>query len=219
MIWPLVALLVLAAFAFAVLAFRAPRAGWEAIGAALLLGVAGYAMQGHPDLQSVLKAPAEGGGIDGENVVAARIALSTSSIPTQNRWVILADALARRGRFAEAVEVLDTAVGANPGDYEAWLAMGNALVAHAAGAPTPAALHAYRRSIESAPHLPGPRFFYGVSLIQLGRAEDARAQWQAALDAAPEDAAYRPLIAASLLRLDRASGASPLGTPASDAER
>jgi len=48
MTWVLV--LGLAALVFAAMVFlgRLPRTGWEVTGAALLFGLAGYALQGHP---------------------------------------------------------------------------------------------------------------------------------------------------------------------------
>lgn len=54
MIWALAILTALAAFLLAVL-LRAPRKGWEAIGAALLVGIAGYAFQASPGLSGAPK--------------------------------------------------------------------------------------------------------------------------------------------------------------------
>lgn len=48
MTWVLVIGLVVGAFLIAVFVLRAPRVSWEAIGAALVLGIAGYALQGSP---------------------------------------------------------------------------------------------------------------------------------------------------------------------------
>ncbi|HWU02932.1 MAG TPA: cytochrome C biosynthesis protein, partial [Novosphingobium sp.] len=59
MIW--LAVIALAVAVFAVLAgvLRAPRAGWEAIVAALMIGLAGYAAQGHPGVPGAPKSARE----------------------------------------------------------------------------------------------------------------------------------------------------------------
>ncbi|MGB3377535.1 MAG: hypothetical protein WBA55_02065, partial [Allopontixanthobacter sediminis] len=50
MIWiPLIALAVLA-FVLAAFVVKLPRSGWALFGAALLFGLAGYALQGSPGL-------------------------------------------------------------------------------------------------------------------------------------------------------------------------
>ena len=58
MIWAVVIGLALAAFVTLAVVFKVPRKGWEAIGAALLLGIAGYALQGSPNQPGAPKAAA-----------------------------------------------------------------------------------------------------------------------------------------------------------------
>jgi cytochrome c-type biogenesis protein CcmH len=54
--------------------------------------------------------------------------------------------MARRGRYADAAEILLGAVKASPRGSEGWLALGDALYAHAGGVLTPAAALAYDRA-------------------------------------------------------------------------
>jgi cytochrome c-type biogenesis protein CcmH len=63
-----------------------------------------------------------------------------------DRWIVIADAMTRRGRYAEAAEILLGAVEARPRGSEGWLALGDALYAHAGGVLTPAAALAYARA-------------------------------------------------------------------------
>jgi|GEM_PF-1524602 len=63
-----------------------------------------------------------------------------------DRWIVIADAMARRGRYAEAAEILLGAVEARPQASEGWLALGDALYAHAGGVLSPAAALAYERA-------------------------------------------------------------------------
>src|SRR3546814_4542336 len=59
--------------------------------------------------------------------VDARKEMVASADRSASREMIVADALARQGQFANAAAMLREAVGRNPRDAEAWLALGNAL--------------------------------------------------------------------------------------------
>jgi cytochrome c-type biogenesis protein CcmH len=193
---------------------RAPRKGWEAIGAALLLGIAGYAFQGSPTLPAAPKEGAETITGNPAAMVEARSIVSKSGIPPNDRWVIIADALTRNGQYADAAEILRGAVDANPKNAEAWLAMANDLVAHADWQLTPAALYAYRRASASAPDQPGPPFFLGLALAQSGRFQEARTLWTHLLAGTPPDAPWRADLVDKLGRLDRIMAAQQSAAPA-----
>jgi cytochrome c-type biogenesis protein CcmH len=199
--WPLVLLLALAAFLAAAFVLKAPRATWAALGAALLLGLAGYASQGHPELPGAPKAPQETILADPAALVAEQQRFA-SAPPGTNRWLIVAEGFARHGQFANAAEVLRGAVARNPRDADAWVALGNALVAHADGTLSPAALNAYTRAAEADPQHPGPPFFLGLAVAQSGRFGEARQLWAGLLARAPADARWHDLVVSRLQRLD-----------------
>jgi cytochrome c-type biogenesis protein CcmH len=186
----------------ALILLRVPRAGWEAIAAALLLGIAGYGLQGSPNLMGSPRTPAQSLGGDPAALVAERQKLAGAAGTAANRHLIIADALARNRRFGDAAEVLRGAVAKNPGDGEAWLAMANALVEHADGMLTPASLYAYQQSTRAAPGNPAPPYFLGLALAQSGRLAEARAIWAQLLGAAPAQAPWRAELAEKLGRLD-----------------
>jgi len=202
MSWPLV--LLLAIFAFIVLAFvlQAPRGGWEAIGAALLLGIAGYGLQGSPGLPGAPKPPAETVAGNSDALVRERKSLSGKGEIAADNWVVIADGLARNGQYANAAAILLGAVEKDPGNGEAWLAMANALVSHAEGQLTPASLHAFRQAAAAAPDNPGPPFFLGLALAQSGRLAEARELWNRLLESTPPDAPWRSDLEMRLRRLD-----------------
>lgn len=202
MTWAVALLLALAAFLVAAFVLRASRQGWEAIGAALLLGIAGYAFQARPDVPAAPKVARERVTGDPRALVEARNRVTQRGIPPSDRWVVIADALVRNGQFGDAAEILRGAVGKDPKNAEAWLAMANALVAHADGALTPASFYAYRRAAAAAPEHPGPPFFLGLALAQSGRFEEARALWRRQLAATPADAPWRADLADKLARLE-----------------
>lgn len=179
-----------------------PRAGWEAIGAALLLGIAGYGLQGSPGLPGAPKAPVQTISGDPQALVAARKSLDGQSVAPGSNWVVIADAFARQGQFADAAGVLLGAVDKNPKDADAWLALANALVGHAEGQLSPAALYAYRSAAQAAPDHPGPPLFLGLAMAQSGRFAEARSLWADLLASSPPDAPWRSDLEQRLTRLD-----------------
>lgn len=193
-------LLAAGAFAFAVLALRLPRGGWALLGAALLFGLAGYALEGAPGQAGAPKAAAAPRAQGGTELVEARRAIYGPAPPS--RFVTVADGFARRGQYTDAAGILRGALAENPNDQEAWLALANALTEAAQGQLTPAALYAYERAERADPASPGPGFFLGVALIRSGRPVEARAVWAGMLERAPADAAWRPGLEERLARLD-----------------
>jgi cytochrome c-type biogenesis protein CcmH len=205
MTWLWAILLGLAAMGLVLLLMRmmgGARIGWEAIGTALLLGIAGYGLQASPDLPGAPKRAVERIAGDPQAIVAERKALDGNSATPGNNWVVVSDAFARQGQFADAAGVLLGAVESNPKDADAWLALGNALVGHAEGALSPAALYAYRTAAQAAPDHPGPPFFLGLAMAQSGRFAEARALWADVLERSPADAPWRTDLQERLARLD-----------------
>ena len=178
------------------------RQGWELVAATLLAGIAGYAAQAHPGLPGAPKLAAALTAGDGAALVEERNALSgRAGLPGDN-WLMIADGFVRNGRYADAAGMLKIAVEKQPGNGEAWLALANALVAHAEGMVTPASLNAYDRATRAAPDRPGPPYFLGLALAQSGRFGEARAIWAQLLERSPKEAPWRADLAGKLGRLD-----------------
>lgn len=201
--WVLAAGLALLAFALIAWLGQWKTEGWLAVGAALVAGLAGYAAQGHPGLAGspryAIPEPAfENPGA----LVQARLSLSGQTGLPSDGNILRADAYVRNGQFADAVDWLRVAVEKDPNNSEAWLALGNALVAHAEGMLSPSALYAYRKAAEAAPNAPGPPWFLGLALAQSGQFGQARAIWAQLLASAPQDAPWRADLADKLQRLD-----------------
>ncbi len=193
-------LLAAAAFGVAVLALRLPRVGWTLFGAALLFGLAGYALQGSPGQVGSPKVAAAAAADTGVALVEARRELYGPTPPS--RFVTVADGFARRGQFSDAAGILRGSLEQESRDPEAWLALANALVENAEGQLTPAAMYAFAQAEQQDPASPGPGFFLGVALINSGRPGEARRLWADMLARAPADAPWRDGLKDRLGRLD-----------------
>ena len=90
--WAIAIVLAVLALAALIRLGRAPRAAWEAVAAALVFGLAGFAFQAHPDQAGAPKAAAEDTGASGAAMVAERRQMNTTGGPTSgDRWMIPAD--------------------------------------------------------------------------------------------------------------------------------
>jgi len=201
MTWVLIILI--AAVVFGVMAFvlKLPRSGWEITGAALLFGISGYALQGHPGQAGAPQAPVENAKLADQTLIKQRQEMGAAFGQGQT-WLVLADALTRQGQYGAAADVLRNALAKSPKDADLWVALGNALVGHTAGVITPAAQFAFQKAANIAPDHPGPPFFMGLALAQTGRLAEARTLWAELLARSPVDAPYRADLQARLERLD-----------------
>ena len=171
----------------------------KAAAAALLLGASGYALQGRPELAG---SPAQGS--EARNylpLTEARHAFFGNFTAAES-WLRMSEALARDGKSADSVGILQNAVRRYPGDTQLWVGLGNALVDHSRGLTPPAEL-AYRRAAEVSPGYPAPRFFYGLALARSGDRQGAVRLWKEVLADAPPDASWRPLVEQGVAALSR----------------
>ncbi|MBX7495724.1 hypothetical protein K3172_07625 [Qipengyuania sp. 6B39] len=209
MTWLPILALALATFAVAVVVLKLPRTVWMLFGAALLFGLAGYGVSGSPGQPAAPKAAEpELAAQTGELIVKARREFYPEGV-LPSRFVVTADAFARRGDFESSARFLRNAVTENPRDGEAWLALGNSLVEHADGKLTAAALFAYQRAEELQPMNPAPTYFLGLTFLREGNPVRTRELWVDLLEKAPEDSEWRPLLQDRLARLDALLGIGP----------
>lgn len=209
MSWLPIIVLAVLTFALAVFALKLPRTLWMLFGSALLFGLAGYALQGQPGLAGAPAAAVEQEDAGtGELLVSARREFYTAGA-MPSRFVVTADAFTRRGQHEQAANFLRNAVEDNPRDGEAWLALGNALVEHADGRLTAAALYAYSEAEKVDPANPAPTYFLGLAFLRAGEPGKTLALWGELLDQAPEDADWRAPLEARLERLKALLGMGP----------
>ena len=159
-------------------------------GAALMVGAAGYALQGRPSLAgspnlAATRAPPV-------PLTEARKALMGQFTPADT-WMTISESYASRGQTKDAVGVMNSAIRARPNEYALWVGLGNALADHARTL-TPGARFAFRRAAELAPGHPAPWFFLGLAEARSGRPEVAVILWREILARAPADASWRPIV-------------------------
>lgn len=207
--WLAVLALALGAFAFAVLRLKLPREGLTLFGAALIFGLAGYAWQGSPGQPSAPKAAAPAAGEQGAAMVEGRAALFDRTLPPPD-YLVTSDAFARRGQFDDAAALLQKGLADNPEDLESWLALGMALVGHADGFVTPAAVQAFARARAVDPAHPGAEYFLGYAYLQSGEIVAARNVWAGLVERSPADAPWREGVAAEVARLDDMIARAPM---------
>ena len=157
---------------------------------ALVLGAAGYALQGSPSLPGVRAAASNAHDIF--PLTDARHAFFGYFTPAEP-WLRMSEALEHDGQSEDAVGILENAVKRYPGDQQLWIGLGNALVDHARGLTPPAEL-AYKRAAEMAPGYPAAPFFYGLALARSGDRQDALALWRGILKSASGQSDWRPLV-------------------------
>jgi cytochrome c-type biogenesis protein CcmH len=173
--------------------------------AALLLGAAGYALQGSPGQPG---APAQGG--EARDVIPLTEARHAffGNFTSAESWLVMSEALARGGNSEDAVNILQNAVRRYPADPQLWIGLGNALVDHARGLTPPAQL-AYERAAALAPGHPAAPFFYGLAVARSGDRAAAVQLWRSILADAPKDASWRPLVEQGVAALSRSPSAPP----------
>jgi cytochrome c-type biogenesis protein CcmH len=200
-------LIVLLAVAFGLLARfgNLPRSGLELLGAALIVGLAGYAWQGSPAQPgSPVTSREAAGKVDAAAMTALR-KLRTGA-GEEGAWLDMGDALTRAGATQEAVLAIRSGIRDHRNSPDLWVGLGNALIAHGDGVISPAAMFAFQHAASLSPEHPGPAFFYGLALAQQGQFEQAATVWRGLLARTPPNAPWRADLVA---RIGAITGAPP----------
>lgn len=209
--WAIFALLAALAGTGLILA-RMPRAIWELVGAALLLGAAGYAWQGNPSLAGDPRKPADSGLKFDNDLANLRNAFSGPDSQS-GPWITMSDGLARQGDYASASNVLVSGLKAYPDNANLWVALGNMLIYKAEGAVSPAAAYSYEQAMRVAPTNFAAPYFYGLALAQSGQYDNARKLWVALYNRVPDDSPLHADLEVNLARLDRVLAGQPAKVP------
>lgn len=186
---------------------RLPKGGLEYVAAALLLGIAGYAWQGHPDLPGSPVHPATPD-LGGELAVTAERRAMMGQFNGAAQWIDTSEALIRNGSSASAVAILTTATRRYPDNADLLVGLGNALVEHGGGTINPAAQYAFQKAANLSPQHPAPPFFFGLALARSGQFDQASTIWRELLERTPPNASWRGDLEKRIAQLDAERSAS-----------
>ncbi len=207
--WLILLVMIIALFGALVFLGKLPRTAFELTGAALLLGVAGYAWQANPGMAGVSVEPTEKPNSFDEASITSREEMG-QRFGTAREWLVFSDALNRNGRHGAAANYLRNGVKEHPNDPDLWVGLGNAIVVHADGVITPAAQFAFQKAADISPEHPGPPFFLGMAYAQSGKIDQARAIWTELLERSAEDAPWRKDLESRLAAMEKMQPALPM---------
>lgn len=184
---------------------KLPAVSRPLAGAAIMLGLTGYALQGSPSLagKPVAKA-AESEGF-GEALTDRQQGMADRFGPAA-QWIGMSDGFMRTGKTELASQALEKGLEKYPDNVDLWVGLGNALVAHGGGVMSPAAALAFDEAARRDPSHPAPPFFAGLAMAQSGDLKGAEAVWSQLLERSPADAPWRPDLEQRLAQLREAMG-------------
>ena len=183
-------------------ALGVPRVLWSFVGAALMLGAAGYAWQGSPTLAGAAPPPRTALRTDDPQLTTLRDAM-LGRFTLDNAYLIAADAMTASGDDRAAVRVLLGGLNKLPDSFVLWTALGSAYTRHDGNQVSPATRFAFDRARRLGPGHPAPDFFEGLAFARSGDLAAAQPYWRRAVRLAPTTLSYRKDIAVRLAILDR----------------
>ena len=195
---------------------RVPAATATLVAAALMLGLAGYALTGKPGQPgkiAVVQINDAGFG----SPIAANQGEMRERFGEAGQWLGMADAMARRGKTELAIKALQGGIKQYPDNVDLWVALGNAFVAHSGDQLTPAAALAFDEAAKRSPDHPAPAFFAGLALARSGDLARAEGVWADLLARSAADAPWRGDLEARLAQL-RAMRTPATAAPAAPAQ-
>lgn len=187
---------------------KVPSASRPLLGAAVMLGLAGYALHGKPSLpgKPVVVAKEQEG--FGEELKDRQRGMADRFGPA-SMWISMSDGFMRTGKTELAAQTLQKALLKYPDNVDLWVGLGNALVAHGGGMMSPASALAFEQAAKREPNHPAPPFFAGLAMAQSGDFAGADRIWSALLQRSPENAPWAEDLRMRLAQLHQAMGKTP----------
>ncbi|KQM63807.1 hypothetical protein ASE75_11225 [Sphingomonas sp. Leaf17] len=179
-----------------------PRLLSSFVGAALMLGAAGYALQGRP-MVPAHPASTTTAAITVDPAIIDLREQMTGRISMDGAYLIAGDAMLRSGNAGSAAQVVLGGVRKYPQSFVLWMGLGTTLAAKDGMQVSPASLFAFRQAMRLAPAHPAPPFFLGLAYVQAGEFAKAQPFWARAVRLAPPPADYYRGLVIRLVALNQ----------------
>jgi cytochrome c-type biogenesis protein CcmH len=172
---------------------KLPRKTWEAVAAAGVLAMSGYALQGRPDAAGAPAAASPGKNQTAEALILMRSEMDLT-FSSARPYLILSDAYARDGNYQFAASYIRSGIKKNPNEADLWAGLGLQLLLASDGQMSPPAKYAFDKARSLAPNRPAPDYFEGLTALFDGKIDVALNQWQRLIDHAGKDAKWKPRL-------------------------
>lgn len=195
--WIALGLLAALSLGAIILLGRLPKNLWQVAGAALLLGMTGYALQGRPAAPS---SPAKS--LAAQEDAAVQLveirAEMDQSFGAAKRWLVTADSFAKQGEYQLAASYIQSGLKQNPDDPDLWSALGLQLMLASDGQMSPPAQLAFDKARAIRPNYPAPYYFAGLARLFGQDVDGAILLWEKTLSLATPNAKWKPRIESQL---------------------
>ncbi len=203
--WVALGVLAVATLAALVFAGRLPRSLWQVAAAAIVLAMAGYALQGRPDLPDAPAKPISAKGDTAAALIEMRGKMD-QHFSAARKWLIPADSFARSGQFRTADSFIRSGLHEDPNSADLWVAQGVLIMLSSNGEISPPAKLAFDKARAARPsNHPGPDYYEGLAELFQGRVGPALDKWRAVLARAPESADWKPMLESQIAGIEALS--------------
>ena len=194
------ALGLLSVLSLSVLVFfvRSSKGLWQVAAATVLLGMAGYALQGRPSLPPAPAKPLEASTVGATQLVEIRADMD-QSFGSAQRWLVTADSFAKQGDYPLSASYIKSGLRADPQNADLWSALGLQLMLASEGQMSPAAKLAFDKARAIRPIYPAPYYFDGLTRLFAGDLDGAILLWEKTVSLATPNAKWKTRIESQLL--------------------
>lgn len=195
--WFVLGLLSVLSLSALVFFVRSSKGLWQVAAAAVLLGMAGYALQGRPSLPPAPAQPLEASAVGATQLVEIRADMD-ESFGSAKRWLVTADSFAKQGDYPLSASYIQSGLRKDPENADLWSALGLQLMLASEGQMSPAAQLAFDKARAIRPKYPAPYYFAGLARLFAGDLDGAILLWEKTVSLATPTAKWKTRIESQL---------------------
>jgi cytochrome c-type biogenesis protein CcmH len=195
--WLALGLLSILSLSILVYCVRSSKGLWQVAGAAVLLGMTGYALQGRPSLPTAPAKPLESSATGATQLVEIRADMD-ESFGSAKRWLVTADSFAKQGDYSLSASYIQSGLRTEPENADLWSALGLQLMLASEGQMSPPAQLAFDKASAIRPKYPAPYYFTGLARLFAGDIDGAIVLWEKTVSLATPNAKWKTRIESQL---------------------